>query len=148
MILARRTDSHRNGSTTVELAVVILVFVMLLFGILEYCLIIYTQNVVENAAREGSRYGVVNVTDTTMVTDTQNVVKNFMGGLDTKMKNYSCNVYLADVNGNNIGSATNAKFGEYICVDVQLDYTPITPGLLYLKTFTIRSKCSMGSEAN
>lgn len=148
MLLATKPLAPRRAATVVELAVVILIFLMLLFGILEYCLVIYSYNVVENAAREGARYGVVNVTDTTMVSDTQTVVKNFMGGLDTKMQNYSCTVYLADANGNNIGNATTAQFGQYVCVEVSLDYVPITPGLIYLKTITLRSKSSMGSEAN
>jgi Flp pilus assembly protein TadG len=139
---------RRRGATAVELAAVISVFVLLLFGILEYCLIIYTQNVVENAAREGARYAIVNSTDTNLVADTQSVVKNFLGGLDTRMANYSCNVYLADASGNSIGSASSATFGQYICVDVKLDYTPITPGLLHLATITIHSKSSMGSESN
>ncbi len=132
----------------VEMAVVSSVFVLLLFGILEFCLVVYTFNVVENAAREGSRYGVVNVTDTTMINDTKAVVKNFMGGLDTKMTGYNCDVYLADANGANIGTATSATFGQYVCVDVQVTYVPLTPGLGFLKSFTIRSKSSMGSEAN
>lgn len=148
MIRTTKERSRRQGATTVELAFVIVIFTMLLFGILEYCLILYTQNIVENAAREGARYGVVNVTDTTMIADTKTQVQYFMCGLDTKMKNYNCDVYLADATGNNIGTATNAQFGQYVCVDVKVDYVPITPGLLYLKAFTIRSKSSMGSEAN
>ena len=148
MLLATNPLARRRGSTVVELAVVILIFLMLLFGILEYCLVIYSYNVVENAAREGARYGVVNVTDTTMVGDTKAVVQNFMGGLDTKLANYSCNVYLADANGNNIGNATTAQFGQFVCVEVSVDYVPITPGLIYLNTITLRSKSSMGSEAN
>jgi len=121
---------------------------LMIFGILEYCFIVYTYNVVENAAREGARYGVVNVTDATMINDTKTVTKAFMGGLDATMKNYTCNVYLADATGNNIGQATDAQFGQYICVDVSVDYVPITPGLGFLKSFTIRSRCSMMSEAN
>jgi Flp pilus assembly protein TadG len=147
MILAK-LNRQRSGATAVELAAVILVFVMLLFGILEYCMIVFTQNVVENAAREGARYAVVNSTDSTMVTDTQTYVMSLMDGLNLKDAPYACNVYLADANGNNIGAATGAQFGQYICVDVSVTYTPMTPGLLYLNTFLIRSKCSMMSEAN
>ena len=148
MMLATNPDGKRKGATTVELAVVVIIFSMLMFGILEYCLIVYSTVVVENAAREGARYAVVNVSDATLVGDTQTYVKSLMGNLDTKKAPYACNVYLADSSGTNIGSATGAKFGQYICCDVSVTYVPITPGLLYLKTFTIRSKCSMISEAN
>ncbi|MBI1832153.1 MAG: pilus assembly protein [Planctomycetes bacterium] len=148
MMLATKATQRREGATAVELAAVVVVFTMLFFGILEYCLIVFTMNVVENAAREGARYAVVNVSDTTLVSDTQTYVQSLMGGLDTKMTGYSCQLYKADTSGNNTGSATGAQFGQYICCDVSITYTPITPGLLYLKAFTIRSKCSMISEAN
>ena len=148
MLQQMKNKAPRRGTTTVELAFVIVIFTMIMFGILEYCLIVYTTVIVENAAREGARYAVVNASDTTMVSDTQGYVLTLMGNLNTKDAPYACNVYLADTNGNNIGAATGAKFGQYICVDVSVTYTPVTPGLLYLKTFTIRSKSSMISESN
>jgi Flp pilus assembly protein TadG len=148
MMLARNSNEQRQGSTVVELAVVVIIFMMMMFGILEYCLIIYTTNIAENAAREGARSAIVNASDATLVSDTQTYVQSLMAGLDTKMSGYACNVYLADTNGNNIGSPVGATFGQYICVQVSLTYVPITPGLIYLKTFTIQSKCSMISEAN
>jgi Flp pilus assembly protein TadG len=148
MILATTPNRHRAGATVVELAAVIIVFCMLMFGILEYCLIVFTQNVVENAAREGARFAIVSTSDATLVSDTQAYVLTLMDGINIKDAPYTCNVYMADSNGNNTGVATTAKFGQYICCDVSVTYTPVTPGLLYLKTFTIRSKCSMISEAN
>lgn len=148
MLVAFKPMRKRKGATAVEMAAVVAVFSLLLFGILEYCMIVYSQNVVENAAREGARYAVVNSSDTTMIADTQAYVKSLMANLDTKEAPYTCNVYLADANGNNIGNATTAQFGQYICVDVTATYVPMTPGLLFLKTFTIRSKSSMTSEAN
>jgi Flp pilus assembly protein TadG len=148
MILGRQPNQKRMGATAVELAAVIIVFCMLIFGMLEYCLIVFTQNVVENAAREGARFAVVNPNDATLVSDTQNYVLSLMDGVNTKDAPYACNVYLADANGNNIGAPTGVQFGQYICCDVSVTYTPVTPVLLFLKTFTIRSKCSMISEAN
>lgn len=147
MLLSNK-NSTRRGATAVEMAFVASLTALLMFGLLDYCLLTYTNQVVEAAAREGARYAIVNVTDTTMVSDTQAVVKSFMGGLDQKMTGYNCNVYLADANGNNIGAATSAQFGQYVCVEVTITYVPISPGLDYLKTFTIRSRSSMGSEAN
>ena len=147
-MLRARSSQRRQGATTIEMAVVAGIASLLLFGIMEFCLIVYTYNVVDNAAREGARFAVVNTTEDTMITDTKAVVKNFMSGIDTKMEDYQCEIYLADTQGNNIGNATDAVFGQHICVDVRVDYVPLTPGLGFLKKFTIRSKCSMGSEAN
>jgi Flp pilus assembly protein TadG len=125
------------------------VFLLFLFGILEYCRLVYVKQVVDNAAREGARYCVVRTSDSTVITDTQNVVKSFMGNNDTIYTNYKCEVYKADVNGNNIGVPSSAQFGEYVCVSVSLDYEPILPSFLFLGSkFSISNKCCMGSEAN
>jgi Flp pilus assembly protein TadG len=141
--------ARRRGAAAVETAAVAVVFLLFLFGILEYCRLIYVQQVVINAAREGTRYAIVNTTDTNLIADTQARVQSYMGNLDKTLQNYSCQVYAADSSGNNIGSPLNVPFGQYICVQVQLTYSPILPSFLYLnKTLTISSKCCMGSEAN
>ena len=148
MILARNTSRKRGAATSVELAFVLIIFVMLMFGIMEYCRLCFTMTVVESAAREGCRYAVVNANDATVVADTQAYVLTFMGGLNVQDAPYSCNLYLADASGNNIGAAGTAQFGQFICCDVSVTYVPVTPGLLFMKTFVLRSKCNMMSEAN
>ena len=138
----------RSGTTVVETAVVIGIFLMLLFGIFEYARLLYTRQLVTNAAREGARYAVCNTYTSTVVADTQAVVKKYLGGMDS-MPNYKCLVYQADTSGNNVGAATDTQFGVYIAVDISLTYTPISPSFLFMnKTLTISSKCCMGSEAN
>ena len=148
MMLARKTNAKREAATAVELAAVLIIFVMLMFGMLEYCRLCFTMNVVENAAREGARYAVVNANDATVVSDTQAYVLSLMDGLNVEDAPYSCTLYQADATGNNIGSAAGVQFGQYICCDVSVTYVPVTPGLLFMKTITLRSKCSMMSEAN
>ena len=139
----------RHGAAAVETAAVMIVFSLFLFGILEYCRLIYVQQIVQNAAREGARYAIVNSYNPTVVSDTQAQVLKFMGGLDKSLPNYSCQVYAADVSGNNIGGPQNVPFGQYICCDISLTYSPILPSFLFLnQTMTMRSKCCMGSEAN
>ena len=157
MLLAKSTRKNKErGATTLgEFAFVATIFCMVFFGILEYSLFLYTYDVMQNAAREGARSAVVSYNDPNMVTTTQNYVQTMMMGLDQKMTNYSCQVYLADTNGNNINTtspvanATTAQFGQNICVQVSLTYTPITP-MLFLPSsaFTLSTKCCMASEAN
>jgi Flp pilus assembly protein TadG len=155
MLLKKRPSTKRRGVSLVEFAFVSIILCMLVFGILEYCLFLYTYQIMQNAAREGARYGVVNYNDANQVAEIQAYVQSLMMGLDTKMTNYSCQVYLADANGNNINSsnpvanATTAQFGQNICVQVNLTYTPVTPGLLFLSSsLNLQTKCCMASEAN
>src|SRR6516225_6828952 len=99
-MLLRRKNLARAGHTAVETAAVASVFLLFLFGILEYCRMIYVNEVVQNAAREGARYAIVNSYDTGIVSNTQAVVQSYMGGLDRTLQNYTCQVYAADSSGN------------------------------------------------
>lgn len=144
-----RHGKHRAGAHLVELAFVVAIFVMFLFGILEYSRLVFVRQVIMNAAREGARYAVVNVADSTVVSDTTAYVKTRMCGLDSQTSYYNCQVYLSDSSGNNIGSATNAAFGQYIAVQIDYDYSPILPSLLRMSnTIRITARDLMLSEAN
>jgi Flp pilus assembly protein TadG len=149
--MARVTSKRfkRSGTTIAEMAAVVIVFLMLLYGIMEYCRLIYFRQVIFNAAREGARQAVVSTSASTIVSDTQAQVKKYLSGLDTKISNYSCDVYLADATGTKIGNAGDAAFAQYIAVDVQGDYKPILPTFLFMgKTIHLRSQTMMYSEAN
>ena len=50
---------NQQGATTVEFAIVGLLFFTLLFGIIEFGLLLFNQQVVTNAGREGARAGIV-----------------------------------------------------------------------------------------
>lgn len=56
------TRSER-GQTLVEFALIIPLFALLLFALLDFGRVIYTQNTVEEAAREASRAGTVEAVD-------------------------------------------------------------------------------------
>ena len=49
----------QKGATTVEFAFVAILFVFLFLGIIDFGLLLYNQQVITNAGREGARYGVV-----------------------------------------------------------------------------------------
>jgi len=144
-----RGQRPRQGAALVEFAFVAVIFFMLFFGIVEYCRFIFVRQVLVNAAREGARYAVVNTTDTTMIADTTSYVGTLVAGVTGSMKNYTCQVYLADNTGTSIGAATSAGFGQYVAVQVDCDYDTILPSLLRMnKTFHISTKAMMYSEAN
>lgn len=60
-MIARRTAARRGGAAVVEVALVMSVFLLFLFGIFEYCRFLLMMHVATNAARDGARYAVVNV---------------------------------------------------------------------------------------
>jgi Flp pilus assembly protein TadG len=50
--------SSESGVTTVEAAIILLMFFMLLFGVIEAGLFLKTRQALANAAREGARFAV------------------------------------------------------------------------------------------
>jgi Flp pilus assembly protein TadG len=57
--IARRDRRRRRGQSLVEFAVVLPVFLLILAGVLDFGLGLYSQMTIINAAREGARLGVV-----------------------------------------------------------------------------------------
>lgn len=63
MLASRFRRTRRRGLTVVEATLVMSVFLLLLFGMFEYCRFLLVLHVTNNAAREGARYAVANVSD-------------------------------------------------------------------------------------
>lgn len=110
MLPRRRT--RRRGMTVVETALVLGVFLMLLFGIFEYCRFLMVLHVTNNAARDGARYAVVNLNrpstfDTTDYVDasgnTYMSVVNYttyrMSGVQNQLTGVQIAVYPVDPTG-------------------------------------------------
>lgn len=57
------TLRHQRGATLVEYALVVPVFLLIVLGIMEFGHILFIQNTLANAAREGARYLVVRPED-------------------------------------------------------------------------------------
>ncbi len=61
MLANRLRRTRRRGMTIVESTLVLSVFLLLLFGMFEYCRFLMVLHVTNNAARDGARYAVVNM---------------------------------------------------------------------------------------
>lgn len=110
-----RPTARRRGMTTVETALVLSVFCMLLFGVFEYSRFLFVLHTTNNAARDGARYGVVNLdkpstfdatdyTDNsgTTFTNIQRYTSDRVGGGAGKQIggfNYTVAVYAVDPTG-------------------------------------------------
>ena len=70
--------SHR-GAAAVEFALVLIPLIILTFGLIEFGLLMYNQQVLTNATREGARYGIVMTTPTNPITPamTKQVVSDY-----------------------------------------------------------------------
>lgn len=145
----KRTSQCRSGAALVEMAFVLPVFFLFLFGILEFSRLIFVKQVMTNAAREGCRYAVANVTSPTLDSEVQAVILKFMSNQDKQTKYYKSQVYLSNSSGTSIGSAGDAGFGEYIGCQIDYDYYPLLASFLGMKgTIRLTVRDMMFSEAN
>ncbi|HEX4610631.1 MAG TPA: TadE/TadG family type IV pilus assembly protein [Urbifossiella sp.] len=104
MRLTRRSAVRRKGSTLVESALVIAIFLLFLFGIFEYCRFLMVLHVTNNAARDTARYASVNVNcPTSQVATMQTTIQAYatarMAGVDRNIQGYQVAVYSCDPSG-------------------------------------------------
>jgi Flp pilus assembly protein TadG len=99
---ARRAARPRRGATVVESVLVLSVFLLLLFGIFEYCRFLLVLHVTNNAARDGARYASVRMnTDqyAAVQTDIINFTNLRMGSVKNQIQGYKVAVFAVDQAG-------------------------------------------------
>lgn len=109
---ARTAARRRRGATVVEGALVMSVFLMLLFGMFEYCRFLMVLHVTNNAARDGARYASVNLdkpasfnrtdfTDAggTVYTNVEAYTTARLGGTQKQLNNYKVACFAVDPTG-------------------------------------------------
>ena len=147
MRLPTRHGRQRRGATLVESALVLSVFLMLLFGIFEYCRFLMVLHLTGNAARDGARYAAVNLSkpatfNTTNYTDASGTVypsiSNYttalMGTMDKNLQGFNVSVSAYDQYGAQLAGTTwnQITFPQQVGVTVSGTYQPITPLFLLM----------------
>jgi Flp pilus assembly protein TadG len=130
-----RGGQRRAGTAAVEFAVVVPVFFLLVFGMIEFGRMVMVQQILTNAAREGARVGVL---DTSTVADV----------------NAAANVYL---NAANIKNTTitvtpdppsSAAAGNPVSVQVSVPFNKVSwlPSPWFLGSTTLSYTATMRRE--
>jgi Flp pilus assembly protein TadG len=143
---------RRPGITAVEFAMVAPVFFLIMLGIFEYSRLLFTWQLLHNAAREGARYAVVSIEKDTTA-GVQTYVNNYLAGQGSSQfvsfnKTTNITVYKAQADGSNAGGVwTSAGWGDFIGVSVSGTYQPIVPGFVRLAgSMTLSGTCVMTAE--
>jgi Flp pilus assembly protein TadG len=108
--LIRRGGSGERGQSLVEFAMIIPLFLLLVFAIVDFGMGFYSWITVTNAAREGARVGAVGADEDTITTRVQDTA----GSLDDG----NLTVTVLNAQGNS---------GEEVSVTAEYDYSLITP---------------------
>ncbi len=123
----------------VETAGVMILFTSFIFGVFEFGRLFLDWNLLNNAARQGCRFAIVNITDTTISTDVQTVVTNSMAGQSANFSNFT-----VTVTGTHLGVSTpvnSLTAGDPVTVTVSgtFKFLNIIPIKKLPTTFTITS---------
>lgn len=139
----RRTDRKRSGAATVELAVILPVFVTIMLGMIEVGRGLMVGQLMTNAAREGARLAVVNGTTNTDVT---NQIKTFLQG-SANVAQADVNVAITISNAAAAGQLTGATTGDLVTVTVTIPFSKVSylPAN-YLANVTLSGSSAMRHE--
>lgn len=75
----RRSLNHEKGAVIVETAIILPLFIIILIGVLEFGIVFHNYLILQNASREGARYGSVGHT----APEIEQRVRDFAFHLDT-----------------------------------------------------------------
>jgi Flp pilus assembly protein TadG len=115
----RGISSSQKGASAVEFAMILPLLMLILFGIIEFSLLMYNKAMITNASREGARRGIVYRVDPANfnylpLTDAQ---------IQTEVTNYLSN-YLITLSGTSIHTTTITRAVEVSgnTLNVQVSY--------------------------
>lgn len=120
---------HQKGAVAVEFALMLPVLVLLLYGIVEFSLLLFNKQILTNASREGARYGIVARVPRYNDAEIQTVVENYCA--DHLISFGAGNLRLdppIDREGNDFGDnlTVSVKYDYNFLVLANLGFGPIT----------------------
>jgi Flp pilus assembly protein TadG len=83
---------REEGAAAIEFALLLPLLMLILFGIIEFGLVLYNQEVITNASREGARYGIVIGSPRPTTGQIQGVVNTYLTNAGLNSGNASINV--------------------------------------------------------
>jgi len=125
-----------RGAAAVEFALLLPLLMLILFGVVEFGMIMYSREVITNASREGARTGIVQVTPKPTAGQIRAVVTNYLTGTGINPATVAIAVAGAGLTAPNT-----------LTVTVTYPYNFFAPGILGLGTsITLTGKTVMRQE--
>jgi len=142
MIEPGRLRRRSGGQALVEFSLAVAVFLVLLMGVADFGSAVYAYNGVSEAAREIARVASVHPGSdptvkadwSTQMTDVVNTQKALVPGLNDPT------IVCVKVDGT---AASNCASGNYVRVTITAPYTPRTPLLGLIGTWTMQGTSSV-----
>jgi Flp pilus assembly protein TadG len=141
-----RPTGRRRGATVVEAAIVMNIFLLFIFGIMEFGHFVFVKQLMDNAARDGARMAS---TGTLTVTTAQIQAQVTTELVNQGPSGLSIQVFQANpATGANIGPWTSAGLGQTVAVTISGTYKPMVGMAAILPvSFPISSTAMVYSES-
>ena len=139
---SRQNWQRQRGVAVVEFALVLPVLLLILFGIIEFGLVMFDQAVITNASREGARAGIVLKTPKATTTDIQTVALNYCQSHLISLGNTSSPTV-------SVPSGQGGSFGTPLTVTVTYKFTGLALGswiVPFSKLLTLTATTVMNNE--
>ncbi len=137
-LIRRRREKGENGQALVEFALLVPIFLILMFAIVDFGMGFYSLITVTNSAREGARFGAVQA-------DTDDIIQRVKDTADLINEDAKMTVTVTNAADN------GGDPGESVVVKVDYEYDLITPlasliGGIIGPTLTLSSTAEMRLE--
>jgi Flp pilus assembly protein TadG len=130
------TRLDERGASAVEFALLLPVLMLILFGIIEFGMVMYSREVLTNASREGARAGIVQQIPKPTTGQIQTVVTNYLTGTGINPSNVTVTV-----------AGAGGIFPNNLTVSTSYPYQFFAPGILGLGTsITLTTQTVMRHE--
>lgn len=132
-----RSFRKQRGAAAVEFAIVAPIFILLLFGMIEYGRMVMVQQMLTNATREGARRAVL---DGTSVQNVKDTVKDYLT---------SGNITVNDSEITVSPDPSAAGFGDPVTVSLSVPFSRVSwlPSPMYLQGASMAASSVMRRES-
>jgi Flp pilus assembly protein TadG len=134
----------QNGGAAVEFGLILPLFILLLFGIVEFGLLLYNKQIITNAGREGARAGVVagipRLTDAQIQAVVNKYANNYLVTFGAGTINFNPLISPLQVN------RTGYLFGTNLTVSVTYPYDFLVLSGFGFGPITLRAQTIMKME--
>lgn len=122
---------HRAGQATVEFALCLTVFLMIVFGTVDFGRALFLKSELDNAVREGARYGKLHPTATS--------------GVQAKVVSSASDTGLT-TSGVSVSCAGGCVTGGTMTVSATVSFSAVTQQLLGLSSFSLTARAVVDIE--
>ncbi len=139
---------NERGASAIEFALLLPLLLLILMGTVEFGLLLYDQQIITNASREGARHGIKNEDGSYYtLSDIQTVVNTYVyPDYPTLSPSRLVNLKTTAVPTVTLGTSTCSSFGANLEVDVSYQYSFLVLGFFGITNPLLAAKTVMKCE--